>query len=105
MLLKNMGHGMHQLVSPGIHSQPCHRWALVATMVQSRNSDRKYRGHVLLLSILTLCSVECAKRWTDTLNPAIDRTTWSTESVGAKLQNNAALIQAMIGCHSNQGCK
>ncbi|KAF5342059.1 hypothetical protein D9611_002071 [Ephemerocybe angulata] len=38
------------------------RWSLVASIVQTRNSD------------------QCAKRWTDTLNPAIDRTTWSPES-------------------------
>ncbi|CAA7269493.1 unnamed protein product [Cyclocybe aegerita] len=38
------------------------RWSLVASVVQSRNSD------------------QCAKRWTDTLNPAIDRTTWSSEA-------------------------
>ncbi|TFK27932.1 hypothetical protein FA15DRAFT_665943 [Coprinopsis marcescibilis] len=37
------------------------RWSLVASVVQSRNSD------------------QCAKRWTDTLNPAIDRTTWTPE--------------------------
>ncbi|KAK0430430.1 Homeodomain-like protein [Armillaria borealis] len=37
------------------------RWSMVAAMVQSRNSD------------------QCAKRWTDTLNPAIDRTTWTPE--------------------------
>ncbi|KAL1662899.1 hypothetical protein GGF50DRAFT_103627 [Schizophyllum commune] len=35
------------------------RWSLVAHVVQTRNSD------------------QCAKRWTDTLNPAIDRTTWT----------------------------
>ncbi|TRM64818.1 hypothetical protein BD626DRAFT_400019 [Schizophyllum amplum] len=35
------------------------RWSLVAQVVQTRNSD------------------QCAKRWTDTLNPAIDRTTWT----------------------------
>ncbi|KAF8805388.1 hypothetical protein BYT27DRAFT_7193147 [Phlegmacium glaucopus] len=38
------------------------RWSLVASVVQTRNSD------------------QCAKRWTDTLNPAIDRTTWSSEA-------------------------
>ncbi|KAF8072260.1 hypothetical protein FPV67DRAFT_1484626 [Lyophyllum atratum] len=38
------------------------RWSLVASVVQSRNSD------------------QCAKRWTDTLNPAIDRTTWTSEA-------------------------
>lgn len=38
------------------------RWSLVASVVQTRNSD------------------QCAKRWTDTLNPAIDRTTWSPEA-------------------------
>ncbi|KAF9562575.1 hypothetical protein CPC08DRAFT_373067 [Agrocybe pediades] len=37
------------------------RWSLVASVVQTRNSD------------------QCAKRWTDTLNPAIDRTTWTPE--------------------------
>ncbi|KAJ7587474.1 hypothetical protein C8J56DRAFT_1164962 [Mycena floridula] len=46
------------------------RWSLVATMVQSRNSD------------------QCAKRWTDTLNPAIDRTTWTSEA-------DATLIRAV----------
>ncbi|KAJ7111826.1 hypothetical protein C8R44DRAFT_882875 [Mycena epipterygia] len=38
------------------------RWSLVASMVQTRNSD------------------QCAKRWCDTLNPAIDRTAWSSEA-------------------------
>lgn len=38
------------------------RWSLVASVVQTRNSD------------------QCAKRWTDTLNPAIDRTSWTPES-------------------------
>ncbi|KAF8910437.1 hypothetical protein CPB84DRAFT_1743312 [Gymnopilus junonius] len=38
------------------------RWSLVASVVQTRNSD------------------QCAKRWTDTLNPAIDRTSWSPEA-------------------------
>ncbi|KAJ7153820.1 hypothetical protein C8R46DRAFT_1228115 [Mycena filopes] len=38
------------------------RWSLVASMVQTRNSD------------------QCAKRWCDTLNPAIDRTAWSAEA-------------------------
>ncbi|KAJ7198314.1 hypothetical protein GGX14DRAFT_573551 [Mycena pura] len=37
------------------------RWSLVSSMVQTRNSD------------------QCAKRWCDTLNPAIDRTAWSAE--------------------------
>jgi Myb-like DNA-binding domain len=26
---------------------------------------------------------ECAKRWTDTLNPAIDRTTWTPDAVSS----------------------
>ncbi|KAF5343701.1 hypothetical protein D9757_014192 [Collybiopsis confluens] len=38
------------------------RWSLVSSHVQSRNSD------------------QCAKRWTDTLNPMIDRTRWSAEA-------------------------
>ncbi|KAK7006349.1 hypothetical protein R3P38DRAFT_1707026 [Favolaschia claudopus] len=38
------------------------RWSLVASMVQTRNSD------------------QCAKRWCDTLNPAIDRTAWTAEA-------------------------
>ncbi|PPQ70183.1 hypothetical protein CVT26_014459 [Gymnopilus dilepis] len=38
------------------------RWSLVASVVQTRNSD------------------QCAKRWTDTLNPAIDRSSWSPEA-------------------------
>ncbi|KAJ7610151.1 Homeodomain-like protein [Roridomyces roridus] len=38
------------------------RWSLVASMVQTRNSD------------------QCAKRWCDTLNPNIDRTAWSLEA-------------------------
>ncbi|KAF8625239.1 hypothetical protein AX17_006905 [Amanita inopinata Kibby_2008] len=38
------------------------RWSQVASIVQTRNSD------------------QCAKRWTDTLNPAIDRTMWTPES-------------------------
>ncbi|KAJ3823034.1 Homeodomain-like protein, partial [Lentinula raphanica] len=35
------------------------RWCRVAEMVQGRNSD------------------QCAKRWKDTLDPAIDRSKWS----------------------------
>ncbi|KIY53731.1 hypothetical protein FISHEDRAFT_17615, partial [Fistulina hepatica ATCC 64428] len=38
------------------------RWSVVASLVRTRNSD------------------QCAKRWTDTLNPAIDRTSWSSEA-------------------------
>ncbi|KAH7867759.1 Homeodomain-like protein [Lentinula edodes] len=38
------------------------RWSLVSAYVQTRNSD------------------QCAKRWTDTLNPMIDRTRWSAEA-------------------------
>ncbi|KIY70459.1 hypothetical protein CYLTODRAFT_419804 [Cylindrobasidium torrendii FP15055 ss-10] len=38
------------------------RWSLVASVVGTRNSD------------------QCAKRWTDTLNPAIDRTSWTPEA-------------------------
>ncbi|KAJ4490568.1 hypothetical protein J3R30DRAFT_3694243 [Lentinula aciculospora] len=38
------------------------RWSLVSAYVQTRNSD------------------QCAKRWTDTLNPIIDRTQWSAEA-------------------------
>ncbi|KAF9259396.1 hypothetical protein L218DRAFT_933790 [Marasmius fiardii PR-910] len=37
------------------------RWSMVASLVQTRNSD------------------QCAKRWTDTLNPTIDRTSWTPE--------------------------
>ncbi|KAG6832744.1 hypothetical protein H0H87_000593 [Tephrocybe sp. NHM501043] len=44
------------------------RWSLVASIVQTRNSD------------------QCAKRWTDTLNPAIDRTTWTPEADELLLQ-------------------
>jgi len=44
------------------------RWSLVASVVQTRNSD------------------QCAKRWTDTLNPAIDRTTWTPEADDLLLQ-------------------
>ncbi|KAG6873481.1 hypothetical protein C0995_015184 [Termitomyces sp. Mi166 len=44
------------------------RWSLVASVVQTRNSD------------------QCAKRWTDTLNPAIDRTTWTPEADELLLQ-------------------
>ncbi|KAF9017628.1 hypothetical protein BDZ89DRAFT_993743 [Hymenopellis radicata] len=38
------------------------RWSMVASLVGTRNSD------------------QCAKRWTDTLNPSIDRTSWTPES-------------------------
>ncbi|KAG6849594.1 hypothetical protein H0H93_007116 [Arthromyces matolae] len=44
------------------------RWSLVASIVGTRNSD------------------QCAKRWTDTLNPAIDRTTWTPDSDEVLLQ-------------------
>ncbi|KAJ3717755.1 hypothetical protein C8R42DRAFT_610869 [Lentinula raphanica] len=37
------------------------KWSLVATMVHTRNSD------------------QCAKRWTDTLDPTIDRSGWTSE--------------------------
>ncbi|KAJ3881575.1 hypothetical protein F5051DRAFT_102092 [Lentinula edodes] len=37
------------------------KWSLVATMVHTRNSD------------------QCAKRWTDTLDPTIDRSGWTLE--------------------------
>ncbi|KAG7089026.1 hypothetical protein E1B28_010737 [Marasmius oreades] len=40
------------------------RWSMVASLVQTRNSD------------------QCAKRWTDTLNPTIDRTSWTPEQDG-----------------------
>ncbi|THU95696.1 hypothetical protein K435DRAFT_839356 [Dendrothele bispora CBS 962.96] len=46
------------------------RWSMVASMVQTRNSD------------------QCAKRWTDTLNPTIDRTSWTPEA-------DALLIKAV----------
>ncbi|KAK7440785.1 hypothetical protein VKT23_016862 [Stygiomarasmius scandens] len=46
------------------------RWSMVSSMVQTRNSD------------------QCAKRWTDTLNPTIDRTSWTPES-------DALLIKAV----------
>ncbi|KAJ7912345.1 Homeodomain-like protein [Mycena leptocephala] len=44
------------------------RWSLVAPMVRTRNSD------------------QCSKRWSDTLNPAIDRTAWSAEADDLLLQ-------------------
>lgn len=37
------------------------KWSLVASLVETRNSG------------------QCAKRWQDTLNPAIDRSAWSVE--------------------------
>ncbi|PFH50030.1 hypothetical protein AMATHDRAFT_48231 [Amanita thiersii Skay4041] len=46
----------------GIKMYGTRRWSLVASIVQTRNSD------------------QCAKRWTDTLNPAIDRTMWTPEA-------------------------
>ncbi|KIY71166.1 hypothetical protein CYLTODRAFT_419022 [Cylindrobasidium torrendii FP15055 ss-10] len=46
------------------------RWSMIASCVGTRNSD------------------QCAKRWTDTLNPAIDRTSWTPEA-------DAALIKAV----------
>lgn len=56
------------------------RWSLVASVVQSRNSDRTC-SLLRHLHSNWLFSSECAKRWTDTLNPAIDRTTWTSEAV------------------------
>ncbi|KAF7288620.1 hypothetical protein MIND_01428600 [Mycena indigotica] len=44
------------------------RWSLVATMVQTRNSD------------------QCAKRWTDTLDPTIDHGAWSKSHDNLLLQ-------------------
>ncbi|KAF5345713.1 hypothetical protein D9758_013064 [Tetrapyrgos nigripes] len=46
------------------------RWSMVASLVLTRNSD------------------QCAKRWTDTLNPSIDRTSWTPEA-------DALLIKAV----------
>lgn len=46
------------------------KWSIVAQVVQTRNSD------------------QCAKRWTDTLNPSIDRSHWSSEA-------DATLIRAV----------
>ncbi|KIY53730.1 hypothetical protein FISHEDRAFT_32755 [Fistulina hepatica ATCC 64428] len=46
------------------------RWSIVASCVQTRSSD------------------QCAKRWTDTLNPAIDRRCWSPDE-------DALLVQAV----------
>lgn len=57
------------------------RWSLVASVVQSRNSDRMYSLLFCHLHSNRSLSSECAKRWTDTLNPAIDRTTWTSEAV------------------------
>lgn len=54
---------------------------MVAAMVQSRNSDRLSNFFLLCGADLKLAYSECAKRWTDTLNPAIDRTTWTPEGV------------------------
>jgi hypothetical protein len=68
----------------GRPSQFLLRWSLVASVVQTRNSDRE-RLHQLLLTMADCPSTECAKRWTDTLNPAIDRTTWTPEAVGFPL--------------------
>lgn len=56
-------------------------WSLVASVVQTRNSDREHSLYRLLDTVLMTCPEECAKRWTDTLNPAIDRTNWSPEAV------------------------
>jgi len=44
------------------------KWSVVASLVETRNSG------------------QCAKRWQDTLNPAIDRSAWSSEE-DAKLLN------------------
>ncbi|KAL0953089.1 hypothetical protein HGRIS_004361 [Hohenbuehelia grisea] len=44
------------------------KWSLVASEVVTRNND------------------QCAKRWSDTLNPSIDRTSWSPEEDAQLLQ-------------------
>ncbi|KAJ7767279.1 hypothetical protein B0H16DRAFT_1521530 [Mycena metata] len=54
------------------------RWSLVASMVQTRNSDRRF--FLSFSTVPDLLHLECAKRWCDTLNPAIDRTAWSAEA-------------------------
>ncbi|KAF5332969.1 hypothetical protein D9758_008194 [Tetrapyrgos nigripes] len=46
------------------------KWSMVSSMVKTRNSD------------------QCAKRWTDTLNPSIDRTSWT-------LEEDALLLKAV----------
>ena len=55
------------------------RWSLVASLVGTRNSDRKLQRLTPPDDMDAYCSLECAKRWTDTLNPSIDRTTWTPE--------------------------
>ncbi|KAJ3937194.1 MAG: Homeodomain-like protein [Lentinula lateritia] len=55
------------------------RWTAIATAVETRNSDRK--SIIVRLGILIECILECAKRWKDTLNPSIDRTSWSATEV------------------------
>ncbi|KAJ6517489.1 Homeodomain-like protein [Mycena vitilis] len=57
----------HPLIPPPFTMS---RWSVVAPLVKTRNSD------------------QCAKRWWDTLNPAIDRTAWTAEA-------DETLIQAV----------
>ncbi len=55
------------------------RWSMVASLVGTRNSDRRSCRAAALMHH-AYATLECAKRWTDTLNPSIDRTSWTPES-------------------------
>lgn len=59
----------------GVSNYPLRfRWSVVASLVETRNSGRElldiFHGNSFFN---TTALVECAKRWQDTLNPAIDR--------------------------------
>ena len=57
----------------GFDYQRHFRWSLVASLVETRNSGRESLNVFHGNKISTLVLTECAKRWQDTLNPAIDR--------------------------------
>jgi len=87
------------------------RWSLVASVVQTRNSDRT--SYSCLLSQNSLPHqfsfiTECAKRWTDTLNPNIDRRSWTAESVRSSRFTSSEFFLTFSfplppGCDSCQG--
>lgn len=97
---------IQQLGIARLHSNVQHliRWSLVASMVQTRNSDRKFYTNTSLCSSMSDYLSECAKRWTDTLNPAIDRTTWTAEAV-IFIPDALVCICLRLTCRMSYFCK
>lgn len=75
-------------VQDGLSSR---RWCKPGTVIVSaRSSCTQHRSHICALSI------ECAKRWTDTLNPSIDRTTWTPEGVSCRILPTRTFTHAFL---------